>query len=410
MLRSIRKFKETEIGPIPEGWDVVRITDIAANFDSKRRPLSSAERQKMAGTFPYFGAAGVIDYVNNWILDGRFLLVAEDGSVSDENGYPTLQITNGKFWVSNHAHVLSCDDETDLKYLYYFLKRTVITPYVTGAVQPKLNQENLNAIPIVWPSSKDERTQIVDALSSFDHKIELNRRININVEQIASALFKHWFVDFEFPDSEGRPYKSSGGKMRDSELGSIPFAWRIATLGDLTHVTMGLSPKGESYNDFGQGMPLLNGAADFKGKIILPKKYTTAPTRLCDKGDLVMCIRATIGNLTFADRAYCLGRGVAAFKSKDEIFNEYVYFVIIRALDSLISKASGSVISGLTKPDIEDLTVLLPEEKLLKMFHNQASAIIDYEVDNDRANVMLEQARDSLLPRLMSGMLAVYAR
>lgn len=133
-------------------------------FDSRRVPLSSGKRAIMERLYPYYGAASLMDYVDNYIYDGIFLLLGEDGSVTDERGYPILQYVNGKFWVNNHAHVIQGANGYSTEMLLLLLKRTNILEYVTGAVQAKLNQENLNAIPIVAPN--------VELRNDFNKKIQ----------------------------------------------------------------------------------------------------------------------------------------------------------------------------------------------------------------------------------------------
>ena len=203
------KFKQTEIGMIPEEWEVKFIPEIAENFDNLRKPLSSTERKKMQGKYPYYGAASIIDYVNDFIYDGGFLLIAEDGTVTSNGSKPMVQIAHGRFWVSNHSHVIRCKKREDTLYLFYQLKNTNIIPFITGAVQPKLSQRNLNQIPVLWPRNEDERRKIAKILSDLDAKVELNQQMNKTLEEIGQAIFKHWFIDFEFPNEEGKPYARS---------------------------------------------------------------------------------------------------------------------------------------------------------------------------------------------------------
>lgn len=125
------------------------LADLMNILDYKRIPLSSQERAKRAKVYRYFGAAGLLDYVDDYLFDGIHLLVGEDGSVIDENGYPYLQYIDGKFWVNNHAHILQGIGDATTELLYLILLKTNIKEYVTGAVQAKLNQDNLRAIPVI---------------------------------------------------------------------------------------------------------------------------------------------------------------------------------------------------------------------------------------------------------------------
>src|SRR5690554_5105253 len=128
-------------------WPMRPLGEIVNNYDARRIPLSSRERENRRGPFPYYGATGVMDHVDDYLFEGLHLLVAEDGSVERPDGTPFLQLVDGKFWVNNHAHVLKGKTDDDTKYIYYALQTVPIRPYVSGSVQAKLSQANLNRVP-----------------------------------------------------------------------------------------------------------------------------------------------------------------------------------------------------------------------------------------------------------------------
>ena len=136
---------------IPDGWKVGSLRDIAECFDSKRKPMSGDVRQGMKKKYPYYGAAALMDYVDDYIFDGEYVLMGEDGSVQKEDGTPVLQFVRGKIWVNNHAHVLQGKNGFDNNLLWLKLSSTVITDIVTGGVQAKINQENMFSIPALIP-------------------------------------------------------------------------------------------------------------------------------------------------------------------------------------------------------------------------------------------------------------------
>jgi len=141
---------ESELGEVPEGWGVKTFGDISQCFDSKRVPLSKKKREeKKPGCIPYYGATSIMDYVNEWIFDDVYLLLGEDGSVLKEDGTPFVQYIWGKAWINNHAHVLQGKDGVTTEQLMLFMQQTNISAYVTGAVQLKLNQKNMNSIPFL---------------------------------------------------------------------------------------------------------------------------------------------------------------------------------------------------------------------------------------------------------------------
>ena len=143
----------SELGEIPEGWEVKALGDVIEIHDSKRIPLNSRQRANRQGTFPYYGAAGIMDYVDDFLFDGVYVLTGEDGSVINPDGLPVVQYVWGQFWVNNHAHVLRGKDQVSEEQLYLLLQQVDIQAFVTGAVQPKLSQRNLKAVPVVYPGS-----------------------------------------------------------------------------------------------------------------------------------------------------------------------------------------------------------------------------------------------------------------
>lgn len=145
-------FKDSVLGEIPKGWQVKMLTDVISIHDSKRIPLSSLERAQRSGPYPYYGAASVLDFVDNYLFEGIYILMGEDGSVIDVEDHPVIQYVWGKFWVNNHAHVLQGQKGVSTEHIMLFLRQVNLRPYVTGAVQPKLNQANMTRIPFLLPS------------------------------------------------------------------------------------------------------------------------------------------------------------------------------------------------------------------------------------------------------------------
>ena len=157
------EWNETLSREIPAGWEVSSIGCITENFDSQRIPLSAQERQAIKGEIPYYGATDVMDYVNRPIFKGQYVLIAEDGSVMDANGFPFVQMIYGNSWVNNHAHVLRGKNGYSNERLYLLLKEIPVVSIKTGSIQAKINQNNLNSYNIVIPKR--------DIATLFDNKI-----------------------------------------------------------------------------------------------------------------------------------------------------------------------------------------------------------------------------------------------
>ncbi len=178
---------ESELGLIPEGWAVKPFKEVSLNLDSKRKPLSSLQRSEMQGEYPYYGAAKIFDYLNDYIFDGRYLLVAEDGSVITKDGKPVLQMASGKFWANNHAHVIQGRSPVSTNFLYLFMSGFDIAGYITGAAQPKITQTNLNRIPVIIPTDSllNAFDSVVGALLS---EIEILGRQSTNLRHTRDLL------------------------------------------------------------------------------------------------------------------------------------------------------------------------------------------------------------------------------
>ncbi|HEX2956560.1 MAG TPA: restriction endonuclease subunit S [Chitinispirillaceae bacterium] len=176
-------------------WKEYKLSDIANIYDEKRIPLSKLEREKRQGKFPYYGASGIIDYVDDFLFDGEFVLISEDGENLKTRQTPIAFKAKGQFWVNNHAHIIKGENYFVNDLIVYTLQNTDLHPFLTGAVQPKLNQENLLEIPFFLPEDEFEQRAIASVLSSLDDKIDLLNRQNKTLEAMAETLFRQWFVE-----------------------------------------------------------------------------------------------------------------------------------------------------------------------------------------------------------------------
>jgi type I restriction enzyme S subunit len=171
---------------IPEGWIIGRLGNFTDVFDSKRIPLSKIDRSKIQGVYPYYGATEVMDYIDKYIFDGEYILLAEDGSVMDSKGFPNLQYAYGKFWVNNHAHVLHAKDKSSNEFLFRMLKYLPVVKMMTGSVQMKINQENLMNTQILIPEK--------EILSNFSRCVDPLRKkmLSLDLENKKLTEFRNW--------------------------------------------------------------------------------------------------------------------------------------------------------------------------------------------------------------------------
>jgi len=252
-----------------------------------------------------------------------------------------------------------------------------------------------------------EQRTIAATLSCLDDMIELNNRTNQILEEIAQAIFKSWFIDFEFPNEDGEPYKSSGGEMVDSELGEIPKGWRVGKLEDIAKITMGQSPSGSSYNDKKEGIVFYQGRTDFGKRYPTIRLYTTEPKRLAAKGDVLLSVRAPVGDINVASEDCCIGRGLAALTSKTNC-NSYLLYELLNLTDSFnIFNGEGTVFGSINKVTLNNLRVMIPLDKHMQIFQNEVGKLDELIENNSTQIKYLTNVRDTLLPKLMSGEIRV---
>ena len=182
-------FRQWFVEEADESWEVGKLGDVIEIFDSKRVPLSSLEREKMkfGKLYPYYGAATILDYINDYIFEGEYILMGEDGTVETEDGFPILQMPIGKFWVNNHTHIFQAKDPFTNYFIYTFLKGTNISNIITGAVQPKINQEMLKSIDFPIPPIKKIELYI-SITSNHWNKIKINNTHIHTLTQMRDTL------------------------------------------------------------------------------------------------------------------------------------------------------------------------------------------------------------------------------
>lgn len=310
--------------------------------------------------------------------------------------------------VTNQTFIgLVCDKtKVDYRYLYYRMK--LMTPTLKnraiGSTIPYIPRETFENLEIDIPDLEKQQ-KIATVLWNIDSKIENNNKVISELKSMTKTIYDYWFLQFEFPNEEGKPYKSSGGKMvwNDALKREIPEGWKASPYATFGNLLMGQSPKSDSYNNAGVGYPLINGAAELQKDNVIISKYTSNPTRISGKGDLLFCIRATIGNLQFGQTEYCLGRGVASYSPIDKRYAEYLYFVTNDILEHYNKILTGSIIVGITKEDLSEQAVLAPSKERVFAFSKVTQPMFDKIYELKAENQKLTSLRDFLLPMLMNG-------
>ena len=409
-------------------WAERMLGELTDNFDAVRVPVKQADRQP--GPYPYYGASGVVDRVDDYLFDGEYLLIAEDGENLRTRNTPIAFLANGKFWVNNHAHIVRGNHKTNTRYLMYALSELDISGYLTGSTMPKLTQGNMNRISLLTPLLPEQRA-IAHILGTLDDKIELNRRMNETLEAMARALFKSWFVDFD-PVRAKMAGRDTGlpqdladlfpDRLVDSDLGEIPEGWRIRQLGEMAIVVDYLhSRKPERQKDGPVLIQVFNigptGRLDFSNPYNVTEDDYAEWTRRMEvlPGDLVVTKTGRVGAVGQMPKGYkaamgrnmvgvraILGRSLPGFL-KDSLLSDRMCREMMRNTND------GTILRSLHVKAISQLQEVLPPYDLVSSYEALIAPVHAKLEQNDVESKTLATMRDVLLPKLVSGEIHLHA-
>lgn len=370
---------------------IYRFDQVTINYDRKRIPLSGAEREKRQGVYPYYGAQGVIDHVYDYIFDGDFLLIAEDGENLKSKKQNIAQMASGRFWVNNHAHIVQGNHLCDTHYLCYLINTMDLSGFITGSAQPKLSQANMNMISLDLPDIEVQH-RIVDFLRSFDEKITVNDRINDNLSaQIETLLLT--FLNKE----DALPVK----------------------LGDYLYIKGRIGWKGLKKSEYlpQSGYRIINGETLTQSGIdwnragyISEERYVESPEIMLKVGDILLSKDGTIGKIGYVDSlelptSVASGIFVIRNTKPDIISTTFIYYLLkSRLFNSFIAaRTEGSVIPHLYQKDFMEFEFPLPTSDKMAEFEAITEPMFSQIINNLNENKRLALLRDGLLPKLMSG-------
>lgn len=372
-------------------WKEVTISDIANLKNGKKRPSES-------GVIPVFGGNGIMDYVNSF--NGEDTIVI--GRVGAYCG--CVYLSKGKCWVSDNAIAVKAKEDNDNEYLYYLLSSLNLNYHHIGGAQPLMTQDIIGRIEVIVPQTKDDQHRIASILSPLDRKIELNNKINADLEEMAQAIFKNWFVDFE-------PFKD--GKFVDSELGMIPEGWKVGRLTDVIKLMPGGTPKTSEPLYWDNGTIPFFSPKDVNGvycfateKHITETGLNKCSSNLYPKDTIFITCRGTVGKVCLAACDMAMNQSNYAIRAIDGYSQYYVFFLVKSVVERLIKKSNGAVFSAITSKDFDE-EILIPSQKAVEDFTNVIDGFFRRIFTIGTENSRLSLLRDTLLPRLMSGELEV---
>lgn len=321
---------------------------------------------------------------------------------------------SGKYIQSQDVALITCKpDKLDPLFCYYLVSSSIVKQQLAaGSQQTKIRHtspDKIKACIVYIPEDLTIQHQIGELLTDIDEKIFLNCKANAELEALAKQYYDYWFVQFDFPDKNGRPYKSSGGEMvYDSVLKrEIPSGWKSVMLTDIANITMGQSPDGKSYNTKGKGTVFFQGSTDFGEFAPEVRMYTTSPSRMAKAGDILMSVRAPVGTLNLSSTDCCVGRGLAALNSKIGS-TTYLYYVLQYAksyFDKLNS--SGTTFGAITKDDLHGVKTIMPDSTVLNKFESLCSKMMEERFKLFNENLKLAELKNFVLPLLMNGQASI---
>ena len=298
------------------------------------------------------------------------------------------------------------NEETDSEFLYYLLKynKDNIASQGSGTTFAEVSGKTMKEIGVLVPKEKDDQRRIASILSSLDRKIELNNKINADLEEMAQAIFKNWFVDFE-------PFKD--GKFVNSELGMIPEGWKVGRLTDVIKLMPGGTPKTSEPLYWDNGTIPFFSPKDVSGlycfeteKHITEAGLNKCSSNLYPKDTIFITCRGTVGKVCLTACNMAMNQSNYAIKAMDGYSQYYVYYLIKSVVERLIKKSNGAVFSAITSKDFDE-EILIPSKKAVEDFTNVIDGFFRRIVTIGSENSHLSLLRDTLLPRLMSGEIEV---
>lgn len=330
-------------------WEEKKLEDIVDILDNLRRPISKNNR--IPGQYPYYGANGIMDYINDYIFDGTYILLGEDGSVINQDSSPVMHIAIGKFWVNNHAHVVKEKCQLyNLYFIYYALHNANIEGLVKG-IPPKLNQENLKTINITIADVKEQQ-KIADFMSSVDKLIELEQKKLEKLKEYKKGLLQSIF------ESNGQDKCIIDRFNCSSDI-----------LKNLSIIIMGASPAKEKANtEF--GIEFHQGKSFFDYLYIKDsKKYTTDYSKKINEDYIIISVRAPVGEINLTDREIALGRGLCGIEPF-KVNKLYLYYYLLYFKNLINYNAKGLVFDSITKSDVENIYIKFPPDTIQENIGN----------------------------------------
>ena len=400
-------FKETELGPLPEEWEVVRLGNVVKIIKGKKPKILSKNPSK--NSLPYLTAEYFRHGVPKQFVDIEVekelpickkedVILIWDGSAGQVfSGF-------GGVLASTMVKVIPVINNLNKSYLYYFLitKSNYLNSQTTGSVIPHVNKTVFFNLPLPLPPLEEQKA-IAGILSTVQSAIEKTEKVINALKNLKKSMMKHLFTYGPVAEEEVEKVE-----LKETEIGLIPKHWEVVRVGEVAEITMGQSPPGETYNTQGIGMPFLQGKAEFGRVYPSPVKYTTNPLKIGKTGSVLISVRAPVGDVNIANMDYCIGRGLASISFKNGYgYNEYLFYCLQFLKPSLEKEGYGSTFKAIGKEVLTKFQIPLPpleeQQKIAQILQS-----IDQRIEKEeKYKNALQNLFKSLLHNLMTGKIRV---
>ncbi|NGU13071.1 restriction endonuclease subunit S [Clostridium perfringens] len=370
---------------------------------------SLPKTKRIAGNINVYGSGGIVGSHNEYLVKGPGIIIGRKGTVG------SINYVKDNYYPIDTVYYIQEGLDYDLKFLFYKLKTIGLDKMNTHSAVPGLNREHMYSKEVLMPKINEQKA-IAKILSDLDEKIEVNNKINKNLEEMAQAIFKQWFVDFEFPNEEGKPYKSSGGEMVESELGMIPKGFKISELKEIADdIITGKTPSTKNKENYGEKYPFIT-IPDMHNSIFInsserylsEKGSETQKSKLLPKNSIIVSCIATVGLVSITTKESHINQQINAVIIDKIEYLYYLYEAIKRKKELLLAiGSSGSATLNVNKKEFEKIKYLNPTNYYVNLFNSKVNILYEKIKANILENERLEKLRDTLLPKLMSGEIRV---
>ena len=402
-------------------WKEVKLGDII-DITMGQSPKSQFYNKDKEG-MPFLQGSSTFGhlYPSFEIYSSDIKKIAVNGSVLMSVRAPVgdLNMANTDICIGRGLCSINGKNKSLNRYIFYLLNyyKAKIINIQTGTVFGAISKDNILNFKVSIPRSEEEQKRIASILSSLDDKIELNNKTNRILEELAQTIFEEWFINFNFPNEDGKPYKKSGGEMIGSELGKIPKGWKVGTIGDYAKLKSGFAFKNSWWQN--DGIPVIKIQNISSGNLNLEQcsfvsedKYNIAENFRVNGGDLLISLTGSLGKFAIVpklDKDALVNQRVGKFFLGKEPVKKlpFLYGILNELKDLIVSLANGSVQQNISPTDIENVKIIFPSDKILNKYNNLMQDVFYKIIFNQRENEKLSGIRDSLLPKLMDGEIRV---